>query len=198
MPEDAFKIRVRGLVDADQSQGTIAGVETLPVCMIENFLLDSESILTYLQSVGITTFATQTDVERELKSIAQELRNNEIELRVRRRIRGKTVRIGGSSIEEIKQNHQREVEELNSLLPDDASLEAIVNDVTTQVDGLISSSQELLQFRGKNILTTFYQRHISPSNIGYNPFCIDVAKVVATKNTVAPLLDPIFERLLSA
>lgn len=198
VPEDAFKIRVRGLVDADQSRGTIAGVETLPVCMIENFLLDSESILTYLQSVGITTFATQGDVERELKSIAQELRNNEIELRVRRRIRGKTVRIGGSSIEEIKQNHQREVEELNSLLPDDASLEAIVNDVTTQVDGLISSSQELLQFRGKNILTTFYQRHVSPNNIGYNPFCIDVAKVVATKNTVAPLLDPIFERLLSA
>ncbi len=45
LDEGTFKIRVRGLVDADQSGTAVPGVEQLPVSMIENFLLDPDALL---------------------------------------------------------------------------------------------------------------------------------------------------------
>lgn len=196
VPEDTFRIRVRGIVDADQSNGTVTGIEVLPVCMIENLLLDPESILEHLRSVNITTFADVAAVETELREIARAQRDKEIDLRLRRKLKPQMVRIGGATVEQVKAKHAEAVTEVGAMLPDDAALGTMITETSNAVDAMLANHTELDFFRGKVILETFHERHLAPSNLGYNAMCIDVAKRVAAKNTVAPKLDPIFDRIM--
>lgn len=198
VPEDTFRIRVRGIVDADQSGGAVTGIEVLPVCMIENLLLDPESILEYLRSVGITTFADATALETELREIALTQREKEIDLRLRRKLKPQMVRIGGSTVEQVKAKHAEVVTEIGAMLPDDTALDILVTETTNAVDAILTNRTELDNFRGKAILETFHERHLAPNNLGYNSMCIDVAKRVAAKGTVGPRLDPIFDRIMGA
>lgn len=196
VPEDVFRIRIRGLVDADQTTTTVVGIETLPVCMIENLLLEPLSIFEFLATIGITTFENSDMVDAELRTIALAQREEEIALRLGRKIKSKTIRIKGSTIEEIHANYASQVEDLSKIMPDEDSLKKLVEAATSSVDQLIRSGDELNQFRGKNILTMFHHRHIAPYNIGYNSFCIQIAKIIATKNIAVAKLDPVFDRLL--
>lgn len=82
IPEDVFRIRVRGLVDADQRPSGVAGVYTLPVCMIENLLLDPEAIYAYCALKHITAFADASEVRSAIQAILVEHRDNEIGRRV--------------------------------------------------------------------------------------------------------------------
>lgn len=196
LAEDMFRLRVRGLVDADQSENPIEGIECLPVCMIENLLLDPVCIFQYLSGIGVETFGDANAVEAELRAVALELRGKEIALRLRRRVRPFTVRIDGSTMEEIKAAQAAQVEQIRGMLPNDEQLTERIATITDTVDQLIANGEELDQFRGKEILNAFYQRHIAPRNIGYNPMCIELARTVAKTGRVAARLDPIFERLI--
>jgi predicted ATPase len=198
VPEDTFRIRVRGIVDADQSDTTVTGIEVLPVCMIENLLLDPESILEHLRSVGITTFADAAAVETELRSIAREQREKEIDLRLRRKLKPQMVRIGGATIEAVKAKHAEVVTEVNGMLPDDATLGTMIAETVAAVDAILTGCTELDHFRGKAILEIFHQRHLAPLSLGYNSMCIDVAKRVATKGTIVTKLDPVFDRIMNS
>jgi hypothetical protein len=87
LPEDVFRLRVRGLVDADQPESnTPQGIWVLPVCMIENFLLDPEALPEYGRSIGIVKFATSEAVLEELR-LMREMRDEEIQRRVGRQIK---------------------------------------------------------------------------------------------------------------
>ena len=198
VPEDTYRIRVRGIVDADQSAGAVTGLEVLPVCMIENLLLDPESIFEHLRSIGVTTFADAAAVETELRSIARDQREKEIDLRLRRKLKPQMVRIGGATVEQVKAKHAEKMAELGNMLPDDATLGSMVTETTNAVDEILSNGTELEHFRGKPVLETFHERHLAPGSLGYNALCIDVAKRVAAKGTVAPRLDPIFDRIMGA
>lgn len=198
VPENTFRIRVRGIVDADQSNGTVTGIEVLPVCMIENLLLDPQSILEHLQSVGITTFADAAAVETELRQIAHAQREKEIDLRLRRKLKPQMVRIGGATVEQVKAKHAEIVTEIGAMLPDDVALGTMVMETANAVDAILTNHTELDHFRGKAILETFHERHLAPLSLGYNVMCIDVAKRVAEKDTVAAKLDPIFDSILTS
>jgi hypothetical protein len=196
LPEGTFRIRVRGLVDADQGDA-IAGIERLPVCMIENLLLHPPVLHQYLLDLGVTTFGTVDDLIAELRRIAAEMRTKEINLRLRRRIKPLMVRLGGATVDELKADHADQILAVEGMLPNDPELQRIVDDVTRIVDTLIDEGRELNQFRGKKILRAFYQRHVGGTNTGYNTMCIEVAKRVAKDPRVYEALDPIFERLLA-
>ncbi|MEI9931357.1 MAG: AAA family ATPase [Rhizomicrobium sp.] len=197
LAEETFKIRVRGLVDADQAGVAIEGIEQLPVCMIENLLLDPDSLFEYLQSIGVTGLGNAEAVLAELRAIALEMRAKEIALRLRRKLKPRMVRLTGSTLEELKADQAKQIADMQQSFPDDTILQGQVNEATGAVDKLIASGSELDQFRGKEILHVFYQRHIAPKNIGYNPMCIALARIVASKNRVAGRLDPVFERLMA-
>jgi hypothetical protein len=197
VPENIFRIRIRGLVDADQTDEATPGIEVLPVSMIENFLLDAEAIYSYLMSVGVDSFKSAAEVRTELKTIALEMRNKEIELRIRRKIKPRMFRIGGANVIEIQADHAKKLSEFQSMLPGDTELEEIVRETTAAVDSLIATDTELDHFRGKVLLEIFHDRHLVPLSIGYNVMCIEVAKLIAVRGTVANRLDPVFERLLA-
>ena len=197
VPEETYRIKIRGLVDADQSRESIDGIETLPVSMIENLLLESGSIYEFMRSVGITNLNNAEAVSETLKEIAQGFREKEIELRTRRRLKSRTVRLGGADVATIKAKHEQEIDEIKNLLPSDEILKELVRASTAEVEEIISSGNQLNHFRGKNILESFYQRQIASANIGYNQFCIGVAKIIAQKGSIAAKLDPVFQRLIS-
>lgn len=197
MAEETFRIRVKGLVDADQADAAVEGVEQLPVCMIENLLLDPESIYEYMQTVTPGSFADATAVRTELVGIAAEMRAKEIALRLRRRLKPKLVRLTGSTADELKASLADQVASIQAMLPDDERLTQIVVEVSAAVDAIIAGGQELDQFRGKELLNAFYQRHVAPRNIGYNPMAIDLARLVARRQQVAARLDQVFESLMA-
>ena len=197
MAEETFRIRVRGLVDADQADAEVEGVEQLPVCMIENLLLEPESLFEYVQGIGVETFADVAAVDAELRAIAATMRGKEITLRLRRRLKPRLVRLSGSTTEELKASLAQQVESVSSMLPADEKLEALVGEVSASVDAIVQAGQELDQFRGKELINAFYQRHIAPRNVGYNPMCIELARIVARRQGIAPRLDPVFERLMA-
>lgn len=197
VPEDTFRIRVRGLVDADQSETDIAGVETLPVCMIENFLLDAAVLYAYVTSIEVQGFADKNDVANELNDIVLALRGEEITLRVRRKIKGWTIRIGGASIEEVKAQQASEVGRLYALIPDEAQLTRDIAEISARVDKIISDGNALDQFRGKEILKEFHRRHVAAKNIGFKEMCVELAKRVGMESSekIAARLDPIFDKI---
>lgn len=197
VPEGTFRIRVRGLVDADQSDKQVDGVETLPVCMIENLLLDANALYGYCASIGVDTVADAAAVAAELQRIFVEMRDDEIALRVALQLKPQMVRVAGATVAEVQQVHQNQVAALQNSLPNEAALRAIVDDVTKRVDGILADGSAADIFRGKVALKEFYQRHISPKNIGYKQACLEVAKRIAERGKVAARLDPIFERLAS-
>jgi ABC-type branched-subunit amino acid transport system ATPase component len=195
MPENTFRIRVRGLVDADQGGPAIAGVEVLPVSMIENLLLDPMALSSYLGSVGVDPVPDAATVEAELREIALLERGEEIALRVARRLKAHTVRIKGATVAAVKAAHAIELAEVGKAIPPDDELARLVTEVTGDVDQIVAAHEELARFRGKNIIKAFYGRHVSSRNIGYKTFCFDLARIVAKNGRVAVLLDPVFERL---
>ncbi len=197
LAEETFRIRVRGLVDADQADASIPGVEQLPVCMVENLLLDPESILEYLQANEVDTFGDADAVDAELRRIAAEIRPKEISLRLRRRLKPLMIRLNGSTLEELRANHAEQVAAVQSMLPKEGTLQTVMTEVTAAVDDIIRNREELDQFRGKEILNAFYQHHIAARNIGYNPMCIQLARIVAGKRRIFARLDPVFARLMS-
>lgn len=194
---EAFRITVRGLVDADQTEALPEGIEMLPVCMIENLLLDPQVLFEYASSLPLPQFANVAAVEGELANITGSLREEEIALRARRSIKGWTVRVGGASLPEIKADHAAQMERLRALLPSDAELEAEIARVAGVVDRLIAEGKALDRFRGKVILREFYQRHVSAKNVGYKPMCLELAKRLALAEKIGPRLDPVFDRLKS-
>lgn len=198
LDEDTFRISVRGLVDADQSQDAIEGIETLPVCMIENLLLDADSMFSYLNDAVPGAFGSAADVLAEMKVVARALRSKEITLRLRRRLKPKTIRMEGATIAEIKSDLASKISDLQGSLPSDEALGQMVDRATRSVDQILADGTELDQFRGKEILAGFYQRHIAPKNIAYNRMCLELAKRVSEKGHVAARLDPIFDRLRTA
>jgi hypothetical protein len=107
------------------------------------------------------------------------------------------VRLGGATVEEVQRLHADEVAELQLSLPDLTALQKIVDDATRYVDGILAAGTAGDVFRGKIAIKEFYQRHISPKNIGYKQACLGIAKRVADRGTVPSRLDPVFERLAS-
>lgn len=197
VPEDVFRIRVRGLVDADQAEVNVPGIETLPVCMIENLLLDEQVLYEYLVSIGSTTHADAAAVKAELVTIAGAMVDDEVALRIRHRIGGFTVRIAGASIMSIRASHEHNAEKLRQLLPDDATMQQIVTEVSTEVQTLLTDGKAMDRFRGKAILKHFYERHVAPRNISYAQAGLEIAKRVGEKPQVAARLDPVFDRLVA-
>lgn len=195
VPENTFRIRVRGLVDADQSTGVVDGVQTLPVCMIENLLLDPEVLHAYITSIGVQTLGDGQAVRTELLDIIQSMRTDEISLRVARKLKAHTIRVGGSTIAEINASHAEKVTEVQNMLPDTAALTKIVEEVTAEVDGMIGDGSAIQKFRGKLIVKEFYNRHVAAKNIGYKAACLELAKRAGAAGRVGALLDPVFETL---
>lgn len=196
LPEEHFRIKVFGLVDSDQGQTVLPpGVARLPVCMIENFLLDVQGIHKYLVSRGIMTLDPAT-ITTELANISTSERAAEIAIRVGHSLGFRSVRVGAATVADIKARHAGGMKDAQALLRTDGELSAIVNKATSEVDGVLAAGNALRLFRGKPILQEFYRRHVQPTNDSYGRFCYELAEVIAAEGSLTVVLDELFDQLV--
>lgn len=195
VPETTFRIRVRGLIDADQDPAGVPGVHQLPVSMIENFLIDPAALLAYLTVIGVATFPDAAAVRVALEGLALARTDDEISLRVGRRLKRHMVRLRGLDVSAVRASHQLALDEVRNMLPDEAALAALVAEANTEVAEIISTGRVLARFRGKPIWKAFFQEHVAPKNISYVDACLGLAKHVAARGEAAISLDPVFNAL---
>lgn len=195
LPEDAFGIKIFGLTDMDQSKNGTDGIFILPVCMIENLLLNPKGMLSYLNTVDVRSFSTPEEIDAELSGIATSLKEEEISYRVMREIGAHTVRFRGNSIEEIKRQLVAELNQVQKLIPEDPKLDELIKSITTEVEKIIADGQTKQYFRGKKILETFYNKHLAGKNIPYSGFCYELGNHIAMFGDVEKILNPIFDQM---
>ena len=195
LPEQTFGIKIFGLTDMDQSGTSLDGVFTLPVCMVENLLLNGQALHKYLQSVGVITFSSSDAVTSELKEIANSLKDDEVSYRVMKGLGSHTVRLKGNSLDQLKQLMGEEVLKVQSLLPQDPQAQEKIQQITSEVDRLIQEDKAIQLFRGKAILGAFYNKHLSAKNIPYSEFCYELANLVAATGEVEGILNPLFDQM---
>lgn len=195
LPEDSFKIKINGLVDKDQSENLSDGVFLLPVCMIENLLLNEDAIFEYFKLMSITDLSDVQKVKEKLKAIAEGLKNEEIAFRIMKKLKSHTVRIFGITKEELKNKLETEINEIKKILPEDNRVDTLISEVTIEVEKIISDGNILKYFRGKTILKKVYDDFVQSKNISYSRFCYELAEIVAKKETVGDLLNPVFDKI---
>lgn len=196
LPEDVFRLRVRGLVDADQTEtNTPQGIWVLPVCMIENFLLDPEALLEYGRIIGIEKFANSEAVLEELRLIMREMRDEEIKRRVGRQLKAHTVRVAGATVGEVEAVHRAAIETVQNMVPSGDKLTAIITQVTTEVDQFLQTDQALSRFHGKTVLKRFYARTFSSAGVSYSEVCLGIAKALGNNEALAAQLNSIFDQI---
>lgn len=198
LPEESFKIKIYGLTDKDQTESDIPGVFTLPVCMIENLLLVEEAIYEYFTSIGVTEATNSKAVKDEIMKVISELKEDEIRIRVEKRIGAHVVRISGTTENDIKASHEKEIDKVKKLLPPDDDRGRIIQASRNEVEEIISNGEALYRFRGKTILKKIYQKFVQPKNIPYAKFCYELAERVANSKRVEDILNPLFDKLDNA
>ena len=195
LPENAFGIKIFGIIDYDQTTTTVNGIYQLPVAMIENLLLHNDCIQQCLIALGSESAPSTEDIDTFLRQAVSELRDEEIEFRVMRRLRPTTIRLRGKNLKEVKECTKSAILEVESLVPDDQKLQDIISEIEVEVDKIIVDNTALKLFRGKIILKKIYQKYIPTSRISYSKFCYELAEITARLGKCDNLLNPLFDQL---
>jgi predicted ATPase len=187
---------VFGLVDDDQgTSGTPDFVVSWPVCMLENLLLDPESISVvaapYAGAVGLTT---PDEVQKSLIDLANLQIEEEKRLRLRSRIprASPAVDIGDLATAEKKVNAIA-AEYLRKIRGID--LATVQREVDTVVQGIVSRGEQLERFHGKKLLRAWYDKYFSSVGIGWNPFLIEIARHATQRERLHRLATPAVDRI---
>lgn len=188
---------VFGLVDGDQGQATGDDhVMAWPVAMIENLLLDADSLQAVLAPYAAVSVGKSRDsVEAALLEIANSLIANEIRLRVLQALPTSTLRPKGESQEEIRASIESGIAAYRTRL-DALSIEDVMSTARASVEQICSTGQQLQRFHGKDILREFYRLHrISDMGLGWNAFVTEVARHASGSSYVVKLTEPAIQRI---
>jgi hypothetical protein len=184
MAEEMPGIPVFGLVDRDRAAVEDEDyVVSWPVAMVENLLLDPEQIWQLLApSRERLSLGGPGDVDRELRRIAGERREDEIRLRVASLQRPVSERVRpahAADVNEAVANTRASLErQLDRLLADEALREEFAA-AERSVQEILDASRELDAFRGKEILRAFYDQHAKHAGYAYHAFTLTLAQHVA-------------------
>jgi hypothetical protein len=172
-------VPVFALIDADQmAVASDDYVVEWPVAMIENLLLDPAAIWAVLEPLREGIDVGEGNVEPRLREIAREVRDDEVRLRVPALQRPVSARIQAASADDIPRAVEAARTELNDAL-DSHSAEQLRRQFEAaqeEVETILRERRELEAFRGKRILSTFYDRHVKSAFPGYRAFVYAVAR----------------------
>lgn len=183
---------VFGLVDGDQNSDTGNDrVMTWPVAMIENLLLDPQSIVEVLKpySESMDALVKSADaIQADLTTISQTNYEDEVRLRIQHRIPSVTLRPSGNTIDELKEYVEsatsKFVDKLEELDP-----VAIAQAAREEVDKIVRENKQIERFRGKRILREFYNNHdVASVGFGWNAFLTELARTAATAERTRTLV----------
>ncbi|HEX7297638.1 MAG TPA: AAA family ATPase [Solirubrobacteraceae bacterium] len=182
MAEDMPGVPVFAVVDADQGANEDADyVVSWPVAMVENLLLDPAAIWGVLsphrEKLEINS---PEDVERELRRLAYERRDDEIRLRVPSLQRPVSARVHPVSASDLADAVARARAHANARFDELAGIQ--LADEFAAAEGLVNTilmeERELEAFRGKELLRAFFDAHAKNCGFSYAAFTFAIAQVV--------------------
>jgi hypothetical protein len=192
LPAD-IGISILGLVDKDRSSSPPEGVVTWPVCTIENFLLHPEEIaLTVAELAPDRTISSET-VQQLICEVAESRRDDEVRMRVMDRLKPRTVRLKGLSVEEIEESLRDQLQDV----PSSQELQAAIEASREEVDRLLKEGSFTESFQGKELLKELLARLALP-NVSSQKFAYALAAHCAKNPAVYALLESTFARLAVA
>lgn len=183
LPKGLPGLRVFSLIDGDRDD-TVDDETSfkLPVCSIENFLLDPESIMKVLEPYKEhSPFENIDQLKKIFQKIVSDLKDDEKRIRISEKLGTIRISFSGTDIDSIIRNHEDNVKKVRESLPESAKLKVIIDGVTKEVEEIISKEQGLKRFRGKKILKILYDEHIKKLGFSYQIFTYDLAKIISEK-----------------
>jgi energy-coupling factor transporter ATP-binding protein EcfA2 len=195
-----FSTQLQAVALLDRDTEVVSGdtlINLLPVSMIENFLLDPDSMWEALQSVlEKTTFGTVDDVGNALDKIISGLSDAEIGRRTALDL-GSSHFYPPSKTSEIvlaAESYVKEVEEQYSR----TSIGTAASTAEHKVEQLQATSRRRENFHGKEVLQAFYQTHIHRTGMSKVIFTFETARHARRRRAVVSFFDAFFERISQA
>jgi hypothetical protein len=196
LPYFSSQLRAIALLDRDtEVKPGIDGIELLPVSMIENFLLDADSIWEAIQSViEKTDFATVDDVANAMDGVIDELTETEIGRRTALGLGGSHFFPPSKTSTEIATATKQYMGTVSSQY----SQEAIASSETEarhKVAELRDKNRRREEFNGKNILMAFYRRYLHRTGLSKVVFTFESARHARRRRSVVTYFDQFFARV---
>lgn len=181
------------LLDRDTEDGAQDGlVRLLPVAMIENFLLDPDSIWEAIQSVVERTgLSTVDDISDALAEILSGAEADEAGRRAGA-ILGSAHFHPSLPVEQIPAQAAAFVAEVEKRYAHDAVMNALAQS-RTKVEALRQGNRRREEFHGKAVLNEFYKRHIARAGLAKVVFTFETARHARRRKSVVGYFDALFK-----
>jgi len=189
------RLRATALLDRDLGPADpTAQVQLLPVAMIENFLLDPDSMWEAIQSVvERTDLATVDDIGLGLDAILDSLKEEEADRRTIAQLGVAYFRpsrpTGGIS-GEAKAFADEVVSGYS-----ESRVESLRGDALAQVRQLRELRRRREEFHGKTALDAFYKRYMHASGLPRVVFAFETARHARRRGAVVSFFNTLFENL---
>ncbi len=187
------ELKVVGLLDKDvvELKATDDKVFILPVSMIENFLIDPNSIWEAIQSVlEKTGIASPIELEKVIDRILDELEEFERNRRVIHYL-DKDIFRPHDPINEIPNQVAKYIEELNEKYKKE-SIDSILGKVTKELELIKNAKLRRETYKGKEVINIFYQKYLHSTGYAKSIFTFETARHARKRKSVKKYFDELF------
>lgn len=197
LPQFSKQLAAVALLDRDTELSSAdTAVQLLSVSMIENFLLDPDSLFEALQSViEKTDLATVDDVATSLDAVITSLQEKEVARRAAAALG--SAHFHPPTDNDITQAAEEFLRDVQSRYRPEA-IEAAVRAATLKVDELRSSDRRREEFHGKAVLQSFFQTKLHRTGLPKTVFLFETARHARRRKAVVSFFDDFFSRILQA
>jgi AAA domain, putative AbiEii toxin, Type IV TA system/AAA domain (dynein-related subfamily) len=169
-------------------------VHLLPVSMIENFLLDPDSIWEAIQSViEKASLNTVDDVASALDSLLTEMEPVEVDRRVTDAL-GLAYFRPSPPVEDISLQAATFASEVQTRYSNE-KVKAALEQANKKVEELRAQERRREEFHGKAVLNSFFQEHLHRTGLAKVIFTFEVARYARRRRAVTEYFDEFFQEL---
>jgi hypothetical protein len=196
LPYFSSQLQAVALLDRDAEivSGT-TGIELLPVSMVENFLLDPDSIWEAIQSViEKTGFATVDDVASAIDAVIDDLTEAEVGRRTALGLGASHFHPPGLTPSEIADAARQYVIDVSAQYSADA-ITGAEREARQRVEALHDANRRREEFDGKQVLREFYGRQLHKTGMSKVVFTFETARHARRRRSVVAYFDGFFARV---
>lgn len=193
------KIQAVALIDSDLDEPGFcadSAAYRLPVSMIENFLVDPETIWLALRLVHEKTALTADSIEAAIDEILDGMRQHEIDRRVKAVLGHDVFRVPGPLANATNAIQEHIVRIQGKYAPE--SVDSLIRQAEAIVDDITLAKRRREKFDGKYIVEEFYKRHLTSTGLSKEIFKYHCAESAAQRSSVRQFCNSFFGLILTS
>ena len=194
--EFSDKLKAYALLDRDLAEGDPNEDFSiyLPVSMIENLLIDPEVIWKAFTTVAHKTeLNSLDDVSKALDELIDSMEEEETARRIKDHIGAHTFR-AKDPVDSIEQQINDFSESLLAIVSD-GKLQATQQQIAEVIKKLKNDNNRREYFHGKNILASFYKKHLHATGMSKEIFIYECARQASERNSVKEFVSTLFDKV---